>query len=506
MKTGTDRFIVDFKKRFSPYPKQRAFMASPAPYRFLGGAAGPGKTACLIVDHMMECQQFNADDAPHVHTVLFRRTHPQLEATLITRFNELIPKELYKAFNRTKNEVLWLNGSTTKFGSMQHEDDVWGWQGQWLKIGYDELCDFTFRQWSSISPWNRCPVSKWTTKDGAGNPTGIGAGWVRRLFVDHITCDEMDKDQKAFYRAEDYAFFPCTYLDNPKYANDPNFLANLMSLPAAKREAFMNGSWDVVGGYFEGAFDSAENVDETNPQPLRWHRRWISGDWGMAHNSAIYWHYLDDHGVFHTYQELVINRLDPEELAEQIIKLSVDPDGKTPRFEWFAFSHDAFAEKTNKGQSHTIAGQMAPFLQKAGLPPPFNAGKDQKGRETTMYNLLRRRIPAGVRADGMPRMVPNWIINESCARLIECLGTAPRDNKDMEKIASYLGDDPLQGAGYGVYHVFGQPAEKPVTVVKQELWAAQPERSVHSKVMEQRVFDAQHRPVKPGRGRTTWAR
>jgi hypothetical protein len=509
MQTGQDRFVIDFKKKYSPYPKQRLFHESTARYRFLGGAAGPGKTACLIVDHMIGCQEFTPDDGKHVHTLLLRRTQPQLESTLVTRFRELIPSELYKKFNQSpgRTEVTWLNGSTTKFGSMQRESDVWGYQGQWWKIGYDELCDFTFTQWSSISPWNRCPVSSWTTKDGAGNPVGIGAAWVRRLFVDGVPCDEMDKEQKAYYNPRDYDFFPCTYLDNPKYANDPIFMANLMSLPAAKREAFMNGSWDVVGGYFEGAFDSAENVCpgyEAVPKP--WHRRWLSGDWGMAHNSAIYWHYMDDYGVFRTYDELVINKLDPEELAEMIIKKSVGPDGKMPRFEWFAFSHDAFHEKVNKGQAHTVAGQMTPFLTQAGLPAPFNSGKDALGRETTMYRMLRRRVPVGVLENGLPNMVPNWIISEECPALIECLGTAPRDDKNIERIAEYGGDDPLQGAGYGVYHVFGNPAEKPKSVQKQEMWAQQPERSVHSKVLEQIKFDAQNGHRKPMRGRTGWAR
>src|ERR1700744_568412 len=119
--TGIDRFKIDFDKIYKPYPKQAMFHASPAPYRFLGGAAGPGKTACLIVDHMIGCQSFDDERAKHVHTLLLRRTHPQLEATLITRFLELIPKELYSSFHRTKNEVTWRNGSTSKFGSMQHE-------------------------------------------------------------------------------------------------------------------------------------------------------------------------------------------------------------------------------------------------------------------------------------------------------------------------------------------------------------------------------------------------
>ena len=143
VQTGQDRFVIDFNKRYRPFPKQALFHASPAAQRFLGGAAGPGKTACLIVDHMIAANEFNMDDARHVHTLLLRRTYPQLEATVVTRFNELIDSSLYKSFNRTRNIVTWLNGSTTHFGSMQYEHDAWGWQGQWLKIGYDELCELS---------------------------------------------------------------------------------------------------------------------------------------------------------------------------------------------------------------------------------------------------------------------------------------------------------------------------------------------------------------------------
>ena len=204
MKTGVDRFVIDFDKIYKPWPVQHAFHASPAPMRFFGGAAGPGKTSCLIVDHMIGCQGFNVDQAKHVHTLLLRRTVPQLEDTVITRFQELIPKELYRQFNMTRKVVTWLNGSSTNFGSMQYEHDAWAYQGQWWKIGYDELCEFTYTQWNATSAWNRCPVSRHCTKDGAGNPIGIGAGWVRRLFVDHVPCDEMDDDQRRLYRPQDH--------------------------------------------------------------------------------------------------------------------------------------------------------------------------------------------------------------------------------------------------------------------------------------------------------------
>jgi hypothetical protein len=511
METGVDRFLIDFNKKYMPYPKQALFHKSTAQYNFLGGAAGPGKTACGIVEHMYSCQEFNADDAPHVHTLMLRRTIPKLESTLLTRFRELIPQELYRKFNQSPGhyEVTWRNGSTTRFGSMQHEHDVWDWQGQWYKIFYDELCEFTFQQWMGISAWNRCPVSPYSTKDGAGNPIGIGAGWVRRLFVDKVPCDEMDSEQRKAYDKSKYAYFPCTYLDNPIYANDPVFLENLMAYPKAIRDALMEGSWDVVGGYFYGAFDAAVNVCEAyEAVPKPWHRRWISGDWGFEHWAALYWHYMDDFGVLRTYKERLVKHHDPEMLAELIIKESLNDDGSAPDYQGFPFSHDAFADQTTKSYGsnpNSVAKRMTQLLQAAGLPAPFNSGRDKIGREQTMYNMLRRRIAVGYTVDGLPKQMPNWIISNACPRLIECIGTAPRDENKVEEIASFLGDDPLQGAGYGIYWILGKPSEKPDSVVRQELWAHNPERSVHSKAMEQIRHTSDVKRQQAGR-RSSWMR
>lgn len=493
MQSGIERFSedfhekllkIDFRERYCPYPKQRLFHQSTAPFNFLGGAAGPGKTACGIVEHMVAANEFSVDDAPHVHTLMLRRTQPKLRATIVTRFEELIPRELYRTFDRGSLKVTWGNGATTNFGSMQYEHNAWDWQGQWYKIFYDELCEFTFGQWNATSAWNRCPVSPYCTKDGAGNPIGIGAPWVRRVFVEHRPCDEMEEHQRLAYKAADYAYFPCTYLDNPIYANDPTFLRNLNSYPQAIREALMNGSWDVVGGYFYGAYDVAENTcPQSECQPQKWHKRWISGDWGFEHWAAIYWHYMDDFGVVRTYKERLVKHHDPEMLAEMIIRESIDEDGAMAKFVSFPFSHDAFADQTTKSYGsnpNSVAARMSRIMRGYALPMPINSGKDKIGREQTMYNMLRRRVRCGKTADGVPIERANWIISDECPRLIECITTAPRDEDHVEKIASFLGDDPLQGAGYGIYHILGGPAAKPrEQLLREEIESAPDERTKH---------------------------
>ena len=213
LQTGMERFVreIDLSDYYAPYPMQDRFHASPVRHKLLGGAAGPGKTLCLIVDHMICCNEFtDPAEAKQVHTLLLRRTHPKLEATLITRFREKIPRELYADFNESKKIVTWLNGSTTHFGSMQYEHNAYDWQGQWMKIGYDEMAEFTFKQWMATSAWNRRPVTPYCTKDGASNPFGIGASWIKSLFIEKRPCEEMDENQRRQYSPDDYAYFPST--------------------------------------------------------------------------------------------------------------------------------------------------------------------------------------------------------------------------------------------------------------------------------------------------------
>lgn len=452
---------------YKAYAHQKAFHESPCRHRLLGGAAGPGKTLALIEDHMMACAMFNADEGREVHTLIVRRTHPKLRDTVITRFREKIPRELYKEFNESQGLVTWHNGSTTKFGSMQHEHDVWGYQGQWYKIGYDELTEFTFAQWQNISAWNRCPVSRHCTKDGATNPIGIGARWVEKLFVKKIPCDEMDAGQKAKYKPEEYGYFPATYLDNPIYATDENYIGALDSYQEAVSQALKMGIWGVAGGYFEGAWDEAENIYPDGEIQLEpWWKRWLGGDWGFDHNSVIHWFSMDDAGIVRVYRELVVRQHTPEMLAEKIIENSYGDDGKLEDYELFSFSHDAFAQRHD---ANPIGLRIGAILQKAGLCPPSPSTKDKRGREQILYDYLKGRVTIGeVFNDTLGRpeavQVAKLQISSACENLIGTIPAAPRDEKNREEIAEFLGDDSIAAAGYGLYGMFGKPHAKPINV------------------------------------------
>lgn len=451
---------------YSPYPKLLHYHRSSAKHRLAGGAAGGGKTLGLLMDHMMEANSFtDADEAKQVHTLLLRRTHPKLEATVITRFREKFPREVYRDYHEQKKVVTWLNGAQTHFGSMQYEHDAYGWQGQWLKIDYDEICEFTFKQWTATSAWNRCPVSPFATKGGAGNPIGPGAGWCKAVFVDHIPYEEMDESQRKEYNPDDYEYIPFTYTDNPIYANDPAYISSLHNYPEAERRALMLGEWGVAGGYFSGAWDAESNIYEDESVEIKpWHKRWMGGDWGFEHWATCYWCFMDDYGIVRIYREFVTQHEPPETLAESIIEHSFDVDGHMPKFEHFYYSHDAFHQKTD---SNTIALRMGNKLKAAKLPSPTNAGTDKVGREQLFYQLLKNRTLIGETADGHPIMMPALQIEKSCTRLIQNIPLAPREEGTelhKEKIAQFPGLDMIDGAGHALYGRIGKPAAKPYPV------------------------------------------
>jgi hypothetical protein len=197
-----------------------------------------------------------------------------------------------------------------------------------------------------------------------------------------------------------------------------------------------------------------------------WWRRWLGGDWGFDHNTVIHWFCMDELGIVRIYRELVCNRHTPEMLGDAIIANSYGPDGKLENYELFSFSHDAFAQKQDV---NPIGLRLGAILQKAGLVAPAPSTKDKRGREQILYDYLKGRVVTGkiyndATGNTDPLNVAQLQIAASCSNLIRTIPRAPRDEKNREEIAEFLGDDALQSSGYGLYGMFGNPREKPVEV------------------------------------------
>ena len=192
---------------YSAFLKQTEFHACNAKYRLFGGAAGPGKSKALLMEAIKQ-----ANDCTGANTLLLRKTFPELESSLLLYFRRDVPRELYRSYNEAKHTVTWLNGSTTRFGYSQTENDIYQYQSsEFLFIGIDELTHFTLRQWQFLTSRNRCPANgSRPCMAGATNPGNIGHAWVKALFIDKQPAPGMDARE---YDPADYAFISARVWD-----------------------------------------------------------------------------------------------------------------------------------------------------------------------------------------------------------------------------------------------------------------------------------------------------
>ncbi len=421
---------------YKPFEKQQRFHESAAKYRLFGGAAGPGKSTALLWEAIMQANEVKGAD-----TLLLRRTFPELEASLIQPFRRTVPREMYKTFNESMHTIYWHNGSTTRFGYCQGENDVYQYQGaEFLFIGIDELTLFTLKQWQFLTSRNRCPVSKsFPCMAGATNPGNIGHTWVKALGIDKLPAVGMERPDQ--YDPNDYDFIKAVVFDNPIYAQDESYLKTLRALPTHLRQAFLEGDWDVFAGQYFDVFNIERHTQKSeNLQLQPWHPRWVSIDWGFAHDAAVYWHAQTETGKTITYREYVQNNLSPRMLAQAIIDRS-----SGEKIADVYLSPDAFAKRTSED---TVAEQIGDVLSGSGIPRPSLADNDRIGGWMLMYQLFQSDL---------------WVISTNCPKLIANIPTLTRDEKNLEDCLKMDGDDPADAARYGLKSRLVSP-KKPTEV------------------------------------------
>jgi hypothetical protein len=365
-----------------------------------------------------------------VNTLLLRRTFPELEKSLLLYFRRHVPRELYRNFNEAKHVVTWLNGSVTQFGYSRSEHDIYQYQGaEFVFIGVDELTQFTLGQWTFLTSRNRCPVpDTFPCMAGATNPGGVGHAWVKALWIDRRAAPGMERPEQ--YHPSDYHYVPALLEDNPVYRRDENYRRTLEALPGHLRRAFLLGDWNIFAGQYFDIFDlrlntaRAEELAPVCASP--WLPRWISIDWGFEHPAAVYWHVQDGPRTF-TYREYVAQRLSPRTLAHEIAERS-----RGEKIDAVYLGPDAFAQRTDEA---TIAEQLGTVFAQHGIPRPAPADNDRVGGWMLLYQLLE----AG-----------QWVIADSCPRLVDVLPALVRDQRNVEDVAKTDGDDPADAARYGL--------------------------------------------------------
>jgi len=287
------------------------FHASTANEILFGGAAGGGKSKCIVMDAIMRCLT-----TPGFQAYLFRRTYPELESTLIPMTLAMVPGELGRYIGST-HILKFKNGSSMRFCHLQNITDIYNYQGAEIHGLYvDELTHFKQEEFDylltrlraskamGVVPIVRC----------ASNPGNIGHGWVKARFVDagphgdlirHLVRSETLGIEKEIVSQ----YIPSLAMENPYITQD--YLLELERKPPSLRDALLYGKWDAFEGkVFMEFVDKPErymdqrftHVISPFEIPAHW-RRYRSMDWGYSKPFSVGWWAISPDGTAYRYRE-----------------------------------------------------------------------------------------------------------------------------------------------------------------------------------------------------------
>lgn len=302
---------------WEPQPRQKEFMRRGEYEAFFGGAAGGGKSDCLVIEALRQV------NVPNYKALILRKTYPMLRE-LIDKSRWYYPQACKKArYNGTEHYWTFPSGAKIYFGNVRNTTYKTDYQGQQYDfIGFDELTHFTYDEYIYFMSRNR-PSGPGTVcyVRSTGNPGGIGHGWVKQRFVTAATpgtkivgdveVETPSGDKIKMKRSR--VFIPSRVFDNQKLLdNNPNYLANLASLPWAEKQALLYGNWDSFQGQvfteWRNAHEHYKDQRWTHViEPFEIPKHWeiiMSYDWGFARPFSCGWTAVSETGRMFRIREL----------------------------------------------------------------------------------------------------------------------------------------------------------------------------------------------------------
>lgn len=340
------------------------------------------------------------------------------------RFQEKLPKELYK-YSSADHVLHWLpTGSRIQFGHCERPSDVTRYQGaEFDFIGVDELTQFDEETFKYLM--SRLRTSKSYVKPkffASTNPGNIGHAWVKRLWIDRrLEPNEI----MAGYSLDDFVFIPSKVQDN-EYINK-EYIQNLMALPEHQRKMLLDGSWEVYEGQFFENFRQTGHVIPHFDPPDEW-PRYRSIDFGRTAPFACLWFTIDYDGVVYVYREYYEAGREIDENVEALIALSGDE-----HYRYTVVDGSVFA-KTGFGES---IGQR---MQRKGLDM-ISAHKDRVAGWTAVKQYMNFD-------EYDEKDKPQLRIMKNCPSLIEEMKHAIYDKNKHEDLDTHQPDHAIDALRY----------------------------------------------------------
>lgn len=255
--------------------EQQNFLNCTSDFAFYGGAAGAGKTACLLGSLLPIIHH------PRTRAVIFRRTLKQssnsggLFDAAVQLFNKIDPK---MRISYRDLEIKFSSGAQLKVSYLDDPKDKYNWQGAELSwLGFDEIqqldfesCLYLFSRLRSTSvdyplriratgnPDPDCWIKQLVQPDLDINGIPLDDRWKNpkeRYFVNTpngILLYETREEAEEIYGSGDesgimsFTFQPGNIYSNPVLMKaDPTYVSRLKALPRVEMERLLLGSWEA---------------------------------------------------------------------------------------------------------------------------------------------------------------------------------------------------------------------------------------------------------------------
>lgn len=471
------------EKVWKPTSRQEDFIGLPDEIfeGFYGGAAGGGKSDVIVMLPLL--REFHLQ--PNYHGIVFRRTFPELEESLLMAAAKWYPY-FGARYNDQKHTWTFPSGAVQRFSYLLKDDDARQHDtAQYHYIGFDELTHFTEFQYTYMtSRIRRANKELPTIIRSASNPGNIGHSWVRSRFV-----SPWRQGYKALYddASKTYRIFiPSKITDNPHIMeNDPNYINRLRLLPLVEQKAKIDGDWWAYAGQVFFEFRSQHYADEPDIalhvcpwfHIPSWWPKFISVDWGWSAETVAYWFAVSPDGRLFVYREYHCSKRHIKVWGADILRASqhdgniqfatIDPSAWQNRGEekmlWMQMQEALENIQVRQADNDRIGGKLAihEVLRWNQVPPRY-VPKEGYKHETYEFVYRMQGSQAANEYKNMfapqaPEMnIPKLqILEGTCPQLIDVLpqcvyAKSSKEGKPAEDVEEFKGDDPYDSFRYGV--------------------------------------------------------
>lgn len=414
-----------------PNPRQAEFFLSREKFILYGGAKGGGKSWAIRWKQLL--RRFNY---PNSKGLLLRRTFPELYRNHILEIQRELPKGSFK-YNDQKHMFTFPNGSTLELGSVQHQADIFNYQGaEYDDIGIDEAGQFTEQMFQNLKTNLRSVRDDMKLQMYLGsNPGGVGHGWLKRLFMDKNFEHEEDPNQ--------YRYIPAKAYDNlTLMEKQPDYIKELEALPPDLRRAYLEGDWDVFSGQVFSEWRRDKHVINYYPEGFENAPKVMAFDYGYNDmGAAIFIAKLPDGHMFQ-YHEIYQNRKTPAEWAEDIMMFT-----RIYPINHYLLPHDCFSKQHGNDS-------IAEVFKRHGMSPIKKLDTLSRGARQNSLALFHMYL------SDAPDGYPYFQVLETCSNTIRSIPELVYETKGDELFGEDVdtdGEDHLYDAIRGALLEFGRP-------------------------------------------------